>query len=158
METGRPLYEHTQIGWAMLGSLVFLVIFLATFPRLTGAGIPRGITGWLPYMEIGVGGVVLLFSTLTVRVYRDRLRWHFGPGVFRFQIEIKGIEAASPDTVPMSAGFGIHLTKRGWLHNVSGRKVVVVKRKDGRSTLLGSDEPERLVAALNRAIEAAAHR
>jgi hypothetical protein len=45
-------------------------------------------------------------------------------------------------------GWGIHLTMNGWLYNVSGFRAVAVRRSDGTSFQLGSDEPEVLLAAV----------
>jgi hypothetical protein len=48
----------------------------------------------------------------------------------------------------------VHRTRRGWLYNVSGLDAVLVRRKDGKCFLVGSDEPRKLKAALERAMTA----
>jgi hypothetical protein len=54
-------------------------------------------------------------------------------------------------------GWGVHRTRRGWLYNVSGFDAVLVRRKDGKAFLVGTDEPRKLKAALERAMTAAPH-
>ena len=45
----------------------------------------------------------------------------------------------------------MHRTRRGWLYNVAGYDAVLIRRSDGTSLLLGSDEPRRLKSAIERA-------
>jgi len=152
MLDGRPVYEHTQIGWALLLGVALLIPIAIVVPHLIGVAT-------LPYVSAGtrgagllVGVLMLLFGTLTVRLDHQRLTWHFGIGLVRFGVPIEQIASVERGSTSLAAGFGIHRTREGWLHNVSGREVVAITRKDGRRTLLGSDEPARLLAALQKAI------
>lgn len=156
MESGRPLYEHTQIGWSMLIGIVILISIFLVMPRLVTGAPPVIISLTSGLAALTAGLTLLLFSTLTVRVERHRLAWHFGLGLVRFRIALDQIESVERSKVSWASGFGIHRTARGWLHNVSGRDVVVIRRKDGKRTLLGSDEPARLAATIERAIAQAA--
>ena len=45
-------------------------------------------------------------------------------------------------------GWGIRMTKDGWLYNVSIPHAVLIRLTDGKAVQLGSDEPEALLAAL----------
>ena len=49
-------------------------------------------------------------------------------------------------------GWGIHLTPRGGLYNVSGFRAVAVRLKGGKRFLLGTDEPERVCEAISLAL------
>jgi len=51
----------------------------------------------------------------------------------------------------------VHRTRRGWLYNVAGFDAVLVRLKDGKSFLVGTDEPRRLKAALDRTMPSARH-
>ena len=58
------------------------------------------------------------------------------------------IVSAEPTTTSIINGWGIHLTGRGWLYNVTGRQAVLVTQQDGRRFLLGTDEPETLAQTI----------
>ena len=47
-------------------------------------------------------------------------------------------------------GWGIHLTSRGWLYNISGFSAIIVKLKNNQQFLLGTDEPEQLASAIRQ--------
>jgi len=150
----RPLYEHTQAGWPMrlaflAGALTFVVMsFLqdlrqsgfAQLAMLGGASL-MVVAGWL-------------WSSLTVRIADDALQLRFGPGFPRKAVSLADIAAAEVTRTNFWEGWGVHRTRRGWLYNVSGFDAVLVRRHDGKSFLVGTDEPRRLKAALERALAA----
>ena len=45
-------------------------------------------------------------------------------------------------------GWGIHLSRFGWLYNVSGFDAVAITLVSGKRFALGTDEPQALLAAL----------
>ena len=57
-------------------------------------------------------------------------------------------EIVSVDIVPVSfwSGIGIHLTLRGWVWNVAFGRGVQIHRCGGMPIVLGTDDPEALVA------------
>jgi hypothetical protein len=87
-----------------------------------------------------------------VRVADGRLQLHFGPGWPRKSWPLEDIAAVELTRTTFADGWGVHRTRRGWLYNVSGRDAVALELKDGRTVLVGTDEPRRLRAALQRAI------
>ena len=48
-------------------------------------------------------------------------------------------------------GWGLRRTRRGWLYNVSGFDAVLLRLTNGRSVMVGTDEPRRLKTAIERA-------
>jgi hypothetical protein len=48
-------------------------------------------------------------------------------------------------------GWGIRLTPHGWMFNVSGLDAVELDLPNGRRFRNGTDEPERLLAAIRQA-------
>lgn len=54
----------------------------------------------------------------------------------------------------LSEGWGIRITPRGMLYNVSGINAVEIALRSGRRSRLGTDEPEALVGAMRTAINA----
>ncbi|MEP6731047.1 MAG: hypothetical protein ABJE10_10440, partial [bacterium] len=109
-----------------------------------------------PRLTLAVVAVVLfvtafVFSSLTIRVDSDHLTWHFGPGISSKSVARAAIAHAELTTTSALEGWGIHLTTRGWLYNVGGRRAVLITLHDRSQFLLGSDEPEVLVRALRSA-------
>ena len=140
-------YEHTQRGTTIL------VTFLAgALLLLAMASILPARQGLL-FTIIGVLGICgFLFSSLTVRVTERTLRWEFGFGLLRKEVPLAEIEGTEVTRTTFLQGWGIHYTDRGWLYNVSGFQAVVVSLKSGKTFLLGTDEPERLQAAIRHAL------
>jgi hypothetical protein len=105
-----------------------------------------------------VATVGWLFSSLTVRVQDDALSLHFGLGVPRKTWPLAGVESVAVTRTRFWDGWGVHRTRRGWLYNVSGFDAVLVKLASGKSVLVGTDEPRKLKAAIERALPVAARR
>lgn len=147
------MYQHRQYGYvtlcAVLISLPIPLWILLTLPPGPSVVFGRVICG----IVVAVTGVaVVLFSSLTIRIDARQLNWYFGPGFPRKSVPLADIAVVEATRTRFLEGWGIHLTRRGWLYNVSGFDAVWVKLKNDRSFLLGTDEPERLLQALRRAM------
>jgi hypothetical protein len=149
LSNAKTPYRHRQIGVAILvtlglGTLVCLLLSLAVsapHARLTLLSLA------------GVCGVcTVLFSSLTVELSQDFLSWHFGPGIVRKKVAIAEIKEVAVTQTRLIHGWGVHLTRNGWLYNVSGFGAVQITLKSGKCFLLGSDEPAQLCSAIQRAI------
>lgn len=90
-----------------------------------------------------------LFHSLTIEVGEGELRWRFGPGLIRKRVALDLILTAQPVRTNVHEGWGIHLSRFGWLYNVLGYDAVAIKMKNGQHFALGTDEPEALCIALN---------
>jgi hypothetical protein len=90
----------------------------------------------------------ILFFSLTIRITESEFRWHFGPGLIRKKVALADIQYAEITATKFIYGWGIHLTPRGWLYNVSGFKAVAFKLKNGKQFVLGTDEPKKLYEAI----------
>lgn len=135
-------YQHRQFGTTLVVTLgIGVVICLILANRLAGA-----------YISFGIGLILVicavLFSSLSIEITDRHLRWKFGPGLIRKQELLADMVEAKVTKTRFLEGWGIHLTSRGWLYNVSGFHAVAITMKTGKQFLLGSDEPERLVAVL----------
>lgn len=136
-------YEHTQRGTTIL------VTLLAGMLLLLGLALALPAQLGLLFTIIGILGICgFLFSSLTIRITDRALRWEFGFGLLRREVPLAEIEKAEVTETTFLQGWGIHHTSRGWLYNVSGFQAVVVRLKSGKTFLLGTDEPDRLRAAL----------
>ncbi len=148
MET--PRYSHTQPGTVIRISLLAMLLASVVMMPL----VPTSIHGFHIVMLLVAGTMalcLLLFHSLTVTVTDMRLAWGFGPGVIKREIPLENISECKPVTNPWYYGWGIHLTPRGWLYNVSGFDAVEVSLRDGSVCRIGTDAPAELVAAIQQA-------
>ena len=144
-------YKHTQPGKfarVTFGALIFIFLFPALW---WGADNPTA--AWIfsllaAFMVVGL----LLFHALTVEVARGYLRLRFGVGVIRKRFRVRKIEAAETVRNRWWYGWGIKLTPHGWLFNVSGYDAVQIRLRNGRQYRIGTDEPDRLLAAIEAAM------
>lgn len=149
--TSRPRYEHRQGGG--FTSLTFLIA-IVMLPVLYAIDRSAG-----PALLIATPLLLLTFVAfdgLTIRVTGDELAWRFGRfGFPRGRVALADIASVTVTRTTFWEGWGIRLTRRGWLYNVSGHDAVLIQRRNGKTFLLGSDEPRKLKAALDRATEQA---
>ena len=138
-------YQHTQFGSVIVfgcGAIGLAMLLIAAFSPHPA-----------PYLL--VGAVVLLscalFSTLTIAIEDGVLRASFGPGLVQKKVRLAEIASVRPIPVRWWYGWGIRLTPRGWLYNVSGWDAVEITLCSGRRFCLGTDEPEDLLKAIQDA-------
>ena len=145
-------YVHTQPGTlnrAVFGAFVLVFVVLAI---LMGNDDPTAM--WVMLMMCGILVIALaLFHALTVEIRHGKLRIRFGIGLIRKTVEVKDIETVEAVRNRWWYGWGIRLTPHGWLFNVSGLDAVQVGLRNGRSYRIGTDEPEKLCAALKEAMQ-----
>jgi hypothetical protein len=87
------LYRHTQPGALSLAAMLSAAVGTATIGFFCQSPSTRSL--------LWVGAVALtalgwLFSSLTVEVTEDELRWRFGPGILRYRMaraEIVSVQA-----------------------------------------------------------------
>jgi hypothetical protein len=90
---------------------------------------------------------MILFSTLTTRVGDGVVECSFGSSVIRRRIDLATVTSASV-VKNRWYGLGIKRIRDGWLWNVGGPGAVEIRFRDGRCFRVGTDEPERLLAAI----------
>jgi hypothetical protein len=139
-------YQHTQVGWWLLGCL------------LIGAGIvafAASRVGWdgpaLPVLAL-LAAVAVLFCTLTVQVRGEELRFFFGPRLIRRRFTRREIVSAEPVRNEWHYGWGIRFTAFGWLFSVSGLDAVEIVLDSGKRVRIGTDEPRELADAIRKLI------
>ena len=117
------IYRHTQTGWttiywfAVVAVIVLLVFFFVLAPRFHAVGM--AVLAFLAVLGF-------LFSSLTVTVDERRLSWHFGPGFWKKYVSLDEIRSIEPVKTEWWWGYGIRVTPRGWMYNVSGNRAVAV--------------------------------
>ena len=129
-------YSHTQIGYAII------IGFIA-------AGAVLLINDPPSYLGLAILIVCgLLFPTLTVKVSDDQIKWYFGPGFIKKQINISDIRKTSLMKTHWYYGYGVRLVSGGKLYTVSGSQAVKLELKNGEIFMLASDEAEALLKAI----------
>ena len=136
------IYQHTQRG-----KFILLAMLVATVGVVVGGLAFRPILFTVPIFVL----CAWLFHSLTIEVTGGELRWRFGPGLLRKRVALDMIVSAEPVRTNVIEGWGIHLSRFGWLYNVSGFDAVAIKMKNGQHFALGTDEPEQLLARLKAA-------
>jgi len=131
------------IGAIVAADLVALAVFAPRDPEAL----------WPLLMIAGLMVVVLaLFHSLTVEIVRGELRLRFGIGLIRRRFAIADIQAVRAHRTRWWYGWGIRLTPHGWLFSVSGFDAVGIELDSGKKYLIGTDEPEKLRAAIASAM------
>ncbi|HEX6598979.1 MAG TPA: hypothetical protein VF034_06625 [Gemmatimonadaceae bacterium] len=135
------MYLHRQVGSLMLLVLLLPSAFCAFLAWRSG---PQ----WLYLFAAAFLVIAWLFSSLTVQVNdRELVSW-FGPGFWHVRAPLQRIVGVERTRSSGLEGWGIRITTRGMLYNVSGRDAVEIRLDDGRRFRLGTDDPDGLVAAL----------
>jgi hypothetical protein len=108
---------------------------------------------WLVVAMFAVLGVAwALFATLLVEVDAREVRVRFGVGLIRKTVPIADIVRADIVRTRIGWGWGLHWTPAGWLYNVAGRDAVRLELRRERAIMIGSDEADRLKAAIDARI------
>jgi hypothetical protein len=116
-----------------------------------------GIIGALVYL-LGVGIFCFVFFVMKLKteVRKDGLHIHFYPlmkRVIRFE-EITRTDVRTYRPIREYGGWGIRsgLGKTGGAYNVSGNRGVQLELSGGKQLLVGSQRPEELAKAIQRAM------
>ncbi len=141
-------YKHTQQGYLTAGATGAGLLFAA---KHMFKGGPAALAA-LPAVAL-LAGAAVLFSSLTVEIRDGKLRSYFGPGLPAKAVKLQDIESVQVVENPWYSGWGVRITPQGMLYNVSGFQAVEVKLKNRKSFRLGTDEPEKLRAAILQALE-----
>jgi hypothetical protein len=153
----RPLYEHTQVGWMLRGSFALAVLVFLVLGTLQQSRSEQWPAALVPLGFLTAAMVLGWFwAKLSVQVDDVQVRLWFGLGWPRRTLRLADIVSVEVTRTSILAGWGMHRATRGWLYNVQGFDAVIVGLTDGKSVLIGSDEPRRLKAAIERARDGAA--
>jgi hypothetical protein len=138
-----------QTGWAVIvGSAVGLGLALLVTLSLSAATLAA-----VPWLVVALFGLLALgllaYATLTVQVDAESVLVRFGIGIIRKSIPLADIVRCDVVRTPTWWGWGMHWTPSGWLYNVSGRAAVRLEMTSQRPVMIGSDEAERLKAAID---------
>ncbi len=140
-------YEHTQAGRTTLLVAVFLIIIGAvSLPAIYDEDQVSALI--LLAAIVVVLFTVIVFNRLTVIVAYGAITAKFGwgwPKRSHAFVEIAGIRQVRNACI---YGWGSRWIPGGWMYNVWGRDAVELALTSGQRFRIGTDEPERLLAAL----------
>jgi len=140
------VYHHTQRGTVILTMLSAGMLVVAV-----GLNTQGDNTLLLAVLVVLVV-TALVFASLTIEINGGMLTWSFGPGLLRKHVRVADIQVCAVVHNPWWYGWGIRWTPHGWLYNVSGHSAVEITLKGGQRFRIGTDEPEQLCRALQRAV------
>jgi len=154
-ETGDMIYRHRQTGFVMI--VLFVIAFFICVDLFV-----LGIVFWFHLLSATMLGLIIvlmvlipvpgvLFSALTITINQRCLDWYFAFGFWKKNLKIADISSCRIVKNPWYYGWGIRRIPGGWLYSVSGRKAVEIRLRDDGLLRLGSDEPDKLLAALKKA-------
>lgn len=138
-------YHHTQRGSLMLVMLPVAAAICAGVGYLNPPHLGRWVLRGLAIMFVAMSWV---FSSLTVEVTEDEVRWQFGPGLWSYRMPRADIATAQVVRNALLNGFGIRMRPGFRLYNVSGFDAVELQLKSGAIRRIGSDDAQGLAAAL----------
>lgn len=145
-----PVYQHRQ------SATVTLIALGAGFLLTAGLGFVLGVHATEAAVICGAVAVLMLvlmvlFASLSVEVTREHVRLAFGVGLIRRTIPLARIRAATAVRNSWWWGWGIRLTPRGWMWNVSGLDGVELELAGGNRFRIGTDDPQGLASAITAA-------
>jgi hypothetical protein len=136
------LYRHTQPGLSIVLLSLVAIAFDIAIIRQTGQWVPAAAA------LVVLIAVAILFSSLTVEVSDDELRWRFGPGLWTHRLPLGDIETVAVVRNHWWNGFGIRMASGFRLYNVSGLDAVELHLKSNEIRRIGTDDPQGLANAL----------
>ena len=137
-------YRHTQRG-------TLTIILCLAFAAFDAAIVWR--SGQWPAAAVAVVlvAVALVFSSLTIEVGDNELRWFFGPGFWSYRLPLDDIETVAAVRNRWWNGLGIRMRPGFRLYNVSGLDAVELRLKSHEVRRIGTDDPQGLMEALKSA-------
>ena len=139
------VYRHSQPGIVIVVTVGVTAIALAA--GAYWGPLPRPVL----LLAAALAICVPVFGSLTVDIDSETLLVRFGFGLVRKRFRLSEIVSAKPVRNIWYNGWGIHRLQNGWGYNVSGFDAVEIELGDGSAHMIGTDEPQALVAAIRKA-------
>ncbi len=144
-------YRHRQVGVVTLVVLVGAAIVADVAALAVHA--PSAALASVAVTSLLLLIVALVFSSLTVEIDDRELRAYFGPGITAKRVALADVARAEVMPSSFWSGWGVRVTTRGMLYNVSGKGAVELTLKNGQRFRIGTDDDEGLRNAIARAAE-----
>jgi hypothetical protein len=144
-------YRHVQTGTASIIALgIGLVVMATVFASLKRMSFPLPLFAVVTLIFVVS---LVVFGKLTTEVDGHEFRARFG--LFGWPSKVAALEdiaGALPTRLSWLSGWGIRITTRGILFNVSGFGAVIIGLNNGKQFLIGTDEPKKLADAINASL------
>lgn len=134
-------YKHTQ-------KVPQKVMMAAGIAGLALGMTPPGFLARLALVGI-LGAAAYSFRSLTVEVDEEEVRLQFGDGPIRHSFLLHDVYSVQTVRTTPLQGWGIHWIGNGWLYNIYGLDAVELCFHNGKRAYIGTDEPEKLSAAID---------
>lgn len=139
-------YEHSETGWVMLGTM--------TGAALITLGV--AVLGWHSGRHHLVFAFPVLFVLVALNFYRlavsvddEKVTVRLGLGLIRRTIPLAEVASSEIEKGAWYGGWGLRWTGNGWFWTVSSLDAVAVNLKNGSEFLIGTDDPQALLAAVS---------
>jgi energy-coupling factor transporter transmembrane protein EcfT len=139
-------YEHTQVGYVIIIAVMVVVVLIAVLMAREGFH-PAPLVVMVILLAL-----LVMFSSLTVIIWQDRIEVRFGPGLVRKVFKLADIVSSRIVKNQWYYGWGMRITSHGPLYNVSGLQAVEIIFANGTQFRIGTDVPLELQAALEKAL------
>ena len=137
-------YHHRQFGFVIV-SILAATIIIISLPLMRS----EEFSAIQLEVVIILLAAIALFYALTIEIKEDTLYIRMGIGLIRKKVLLSNITQARKVRIPIYAGWGIHgIPGLSWVWNVSGRDGVQLNFVKGGRLIVGSDEAEVLVKAI----------
>ena len=138
----EPAYRHAQVGYPLAAVLVVAVVVVSSALVASSTS-----SAWVD-VALAVGFAIAFFPRLTTEVHAGYVQCTFGLGLVRRRVFLRDISVATVVRSSPFYGWGLRWIPNGWLWNVAGLDAVELQLSSGRRFLIGTDEPEKLAAAI----------
>jgi hypothetical protein len=140
-------YRHVQVGWV---TVIVMGVVALIFSRI-------GLVGTAPRLALQAVALALVvaaiaFSYQTIEITDTEVVSRFALGIMPKRIPLADIVRVEYAPSSWYEGWGIRLTTRGWLYNVSGFGAVEFTMRDGNRMRFGTDDSSNLIAAVEQLI------
>ncbi len=143
----KLFYKHTQTGYTaliFLAAAFFLIAFCSVYYEENAV---------ILLISLILLAVFALFFSLTITVDEKYLNISFGIGLIKKRFLLEEIQSFQTVRNAWYYGWGIRLTPHGWLYNVSGLTAIQIILKSGKKYRIGTDNPNDLEEALEKALK-----
>jgi hypothetical protein len=137
-------YRHTQRGTLTIFFCLLFAVFDAVIVWRSGQWPAAAVM-------VVLVAFAFVFSSLTVEIGDNQLRWYFGPGFWSYRLALDQIETVAAVRNQWWNGFGIRMRPGFRLYNVSGLDAVELRLRSSEIRRIGTDDPQGLAEALKLA-------
>ena len=143
-------YRHVQVGYGTI--LALGTGFVTQTGKLVRDLRRRRGRLWLQVsLTLSFAALMALLASLRVEVDESHVAAGFTGGLLARRIPLERIESARVRRLPWYAGWGIRRVGDGWAYTVWGRDAVELGLVGGGVFVIGTDQPEALLAAVEEA-------